>query len=78
MVSQFEPSWRIEDADESYVARMQQGIVGIRIDVTRIEGVRKHSQNRTPEDRLRVISQLESSARAMDRDLAREMRTTGG
>lgn len=78
MVSQFEPSWRIEDADESYVARMQQAIVGIRIDITRIDGVRKLSQNRTPEDRSNVISQLESSTRAMDRDLAGEMRTRGG
>ena len=78
MVSQFEPSWRIEDADESYVTRMQQSIVGIRIRVTRIEGVRKLSQNRTPEDRSNVISQLESSTRAMDRDLAREMRTMSG
>jgi transcriptional regulator len=78
MVSQFEPSWRIEHADESYIARMQQAIVGIRIDVARIDGVRKLSQNRTPEDRLRVISQLESSARAMDREIGREMRTTEG
>ncbi|HKU66227.1 MAG TPA: FMN-binding negative transcriptional regulator [Candidatus Baltobacteraceae bacterium] len=75
-VSQLEPRWRIADADASSIERMQQAIVGVRIDVDGIQGVRKHSQNRTPEDRLRVITQLESSARAMDRELAREMRTT--
>lgn len=75
MVSQFEPSWRIENADEPYIARMQQAVAGIRIDVERVDGVRKYSQNRTAEDRLRVITQLESSGRAMDREVAREMRT---
>jgi len=70
MVAQFEPSWRIEDADEDYIARMQQAIVGIRLCVDRMVGVAKFSQNRTPDDRARVIAALNGSARAMDKEVA--------
>ncbi len=75
-VEQLEPSWRMESADAEYVGRMQQAIVGVRIRVTRIEGVFKHSQNRMPDDRKRVIEALAASPRAMDRELAQEMGTT--
>jgi transcriptional regulator len=74
MVERFEPSWRMEQADASYVARMQQAIVGIEIAVSSIEGKFKYSQNRTPEDRERVIRALSESSRAMDREVAQEMR----
>jgi transcriptional regulator len=74
MVVQFEPSWRIEAADSGYIERMEQAIVGVRIEVSAISGVRKHSQNRTPEDRRRVVEALAASARCADREVAQQMR----
>ncbi len=67
---QLDPAWRIEDADAEYIARMQQAIVGIRIIVDRIDGAAKYSQNRTPDDRQRVIEALNRSPRAMDKEVA--------
>jgi len=69
-VAQLDPAWRIEDADADYIARMQQAIVGVRIVVDRTDGVAKFSQNRTVDDRLRVIDALSRSPRAMDREVA--------
>ena len=54
---------------------MQAGIVGVRIRVSRIEGVCKYSQNRTADDRARVAEALNRSPRAMDREVAREIQT---
>lgn len=68
--SQLDPAWRIEDADAENIARMQQAIVGIRIVVDRIDGAAKYSQNRTPDDRRRVIEALNRSTRAMDKEVA--------
>ncbi len=76
IVAQFEPSWRIENAEPDYVARMQRAIAGIEITVSRIDGAFKHSQNRTAEDRARVIEELGASPKAMDRELAKAMRAT--
>lgn len=78
LVEQFEPSWRMEQADADYVARLQQAVVGIEIAVSSIEGTFKYSQNRTMEDRERVIDALSISSRAMDREVAQEMRATLG
>lgn len=74
IVAHFEPSWRMQTADASYIERMLQAIVGIRIDVTAIEGVRKHSQNRTEADRRNVIAALSASARASEREVGEQMR----
>lgn len=74
LVERHEPSWRMEQADPDYITRLQQAIVGIEIAVSSIEGTFKYSQNRTLEDRERVIDALSASSRAMDRDVAQEMR----
>lgn len=76
MVAQFEPSWRIESAQPEYIARMERAIVGVEIAVTSVTGTFKHSQNRDPEDRRRILEALTGSSRGMDRDLARAMRHT--
>lgn len=75
LVERFEPSWRMEQADAQYIAGLQQAIVGIEIAVSSIEGTFKYGQNRTLDDRERVIDALSTSSRAMDRDVAQEMRT---
>jgi transcriptional regulator len=77
LVAQFEPAWRIEHAEAEYIARMERAIVGIEIGVTEIGGKFKYSQNRTPEDRERVIEALARSGRAMDREVAEAMRDLG-
>jgi transcriptional regulator len=74
MVAQFEPTWRMETADSGYIERMLQAIVGVRIEVSAIAGVRKYSQNRTAEDRHNVIAALAASSRCSDREVAQQMR----
>jgi len=54
--------------------RLMAGIVGVEIDVTRIEGKFKLSQNRGDEDRAGVIAALSTSEDAMDREVAELMR----
>jgi transcriptional regulator len=69
MVKRFESGWTIEAADAEYIARMERGIVGIEVTVTSVTGKYKLSQNRSAEDRQRVIRALGDSelARAMRR-----------
>ncbi len=64
MIEHFESGWTIENADPEYIARMERGIVGIEIAVTSVTGKYKFSQNRSPEDRERVIRALGDTALA--------------
>ena len=59
---------------EPYLASMLKGIVGVEIDVTRLEGKFKLSQNRPAADRPRIIAALERREDAESRDLASLMR----
>ena len=72
MVREFEGAqrWSMGRADPGYVQRMKSGIVGIEIAVTSIEGSFKFSQNRSHEDRERVLRELDVSCP----ELARNMR----
>ncbi len=54
--------------------RLMAGIVGVEIEVTRIEGKFKLSQNRNAEDKAGVIAVLAASGDAMDREVAELMR----
>ncbi len=58
--------------------RLVKAIVGFAIEVTRLEGKRKLSQNRAASDRRRVHDALASSARAGDRELAALMARHSG
>jgi transcriptional regulator len=69
MVKRFESGWSIEGADPEYVSRMEGGIVCIEIAVASATGKYKLSQNRTAEDRERVIRALGDS------EIADAMRT---
>ena len=60
--------WKVSDAPEKYIDVMTRGIVGFRFEITRLEGKWKMSQNREPQDRVRVIEGLK--ARATGDDLA--------
>ncbi|RAI44664.1 FMN-binding negative transcriptional regulator [Rhodoplanes roseus] len=67
--SRSEP-WAVADAPDSFVAAQLRGIIGLRLPITRLEGKRKTSQNRTPADQAGVAAGLSASDRAADRALA--------
>lgn len=69
-----EDSWSLDGQDADFTDRMSRGIVAFEIPVERIEGKFKLSQNRTVEDRHRVIAALEAPGDGENADLARLMR----
>ena len=66
--------WKVEDAPSDYIDVMLRGIVGIEVEIARMEGKAKLSQNHSPERVRRVIAQLEKSADTTEQQLAQYMR----
>jgi transcriptional regulator len=69
--------WKIEDAPADYIASQVKGIVGLEMEVTRLEGKWKVSQNRSEQDRngvaeglaeLNTTESLEMKALVEERD----------
>jgi transcriptional regulator len=58
--SSFEQPWHMNLPDD-YMERMMRGVVGFEIEITRLEGKLKLSQNRNAEDRQRVTEALAES-----------------
>ncbi len=58
----FEAPWTMEDLPEEYLRKMSRGIVAFEIPIARLEGKFKLSQNRSADDRERVIAALVDSA----------------
>lgn len=50
--------WWLDDAPEKYIAGQLRAIVGVEMVIERIEAKEKLSQNRPPQDRARVITEL--------------------
>jgi transcriptional regulator len=50
--------WRVGDAPPDYIASQAKGIVGLQIDIERLEGKWKVSQNRSEQDRSGVAKGL--------------------
>ena len=69
--------WAVEDAPEPFVATQVKAIVGIEIDIARIEGKWKASQNRPPADRAGVAAGLELQGDEASRAMARLVRERG-
>jgi transcriptional regulator len=63
--------WAVGDAPADFIAGQLRGIIGIRMPITRLEGKRKMSQNRSLGDRVGVATGLAASNRASDREVAR-------
>ena len=63
--------WKMGDSPPDYIDSMLRAIVGIEIEVKRIEGKAKLSQNREDRDRLNAADEL---IRLGNEDLARAMR----
>jgi transcriptional regulator len=51
--------WKVEDAPPEFIDRIVRTTVGIEIAIDRLEAKFKMSQNRTPEDRARVLAAME-------------------
>ncbi len=58
--AQFEKPWPFQLPDD-YLQKMMRGIVGFEIEITRLEGKFKLSQNRTEAERENVIAALQES-----------------
>jgi transcriptional regulator len=62
--------WSVDDAPAPFVAAQIKGIVGIEIDISRIEGKWKVSQNRSEADRRGVSEGLRQAEDSASRDMA--------
>ena len=71
------PPWQMQDLPDAYVQSMLNGIVGVEIAVSRLDGKFKLSQNRPATDRPRIIAALERREDANSREVARLMRERG-
>jgi transcriptional regulator len=66
--------WQFESLTEEYVEKMQRAIVGFEIEIIRLEGKFKLSQNRPEADRRGVIEQLSQSGDPLEAAVAERMR----
>lgn len=62
--------WEVSDAPADYIAAQLRGIVGLRLPITRLEGKKKMSQNRSDADRRGVASGLAQGERPEERAAA--------
>jgi transcriptional regulator len=62
--------WAIADAPARYVETMLRGIVGFRLEITRLEGKWKMSQNREDVDRAGVVQGLRERGRTDDLEIS--------
>jgi transcriptional regulator len=56
---------------EEYVTKMMKGIVGFEIEIARLTGKFKMSQNRTERERERITAELEACQDDMIQEVAR-------
>jgi transcriptional regulator len=65
----FAQPWRM-DLPHDYLDKMMRAVVGFEIEITRLEGKLKLSQNRSEHDQHRVAEALGQSEHSLDRDVA--------
>jgi transcriptional regulator len=65
--------WAVSDAPVDYIAALVKAIIGIRIEVARLEGAWKMIQHHPQENRLGVISGLAKSSAPNDQAMAATM-----
>jgi transcriptional regulator len=66
--------WSIDDTPEGYVDKLLNAIVGVEIEITRLDGKWKMSQNRPAEDIEGVIEGLGASDDPRQREVAEVVR----
>jgi transcriptional regulator len=69
--ARFEYPWKVADAPADYIDKMLNAIVGIEIEITRLEGKWKVSQNQPEENRQGVIAGLSASGQLDDQAMAK-------
>ena len=62
--------WSTADAPADFLERQARGIVGLRLEITRLEGKMKMSQNRDMRDRDGVVRGLAERAQGARREVA--------
>lgn len=67
---QFPQPWQFEKLPSDYVEKMMKGVVGLSIELTRLEGKYKLSQNRSLQDQHQVIEQLQTAEDTTTREVA--------
>jgi transcriptional regulator len=81
MVKKYEnpnSSYQLDDVDSSYVEGLSKGIVGFKINITRMEGKAKLSQNHPVERQELVIQQLEKASVENNKKIADLMKANLG
>jgi transcriptional regulator len=68
-----EKGWNSSNLSEKYMDGMLRGIVAFEIEITRLEGKMKLSQNRSDADRQGVVAALAMSASPDDQAIASKM-----
>ena len=69
--------WRVDDIPGDYREAQLSGIVAFEIEITRLEGKFKMSQDKRPADRAGVIAALEARDGPLGHDVARVMAVRG-
>src|SRR5581483_6213093 len=63
--AQFANPWPFERLPMNYIERMMKGVVGFKMEITRLEGKFKMSQNRSESERAHVCAELRASGNPM-------------
>jgi len=63
--------WKMGDAPPEYIEELLEHIVGLEIEISRLEGKWKMSQNQSDNDRAGVVARMSASTSASDRDVAK-------
>ncbi|WP_442600670.1 FMN-binding negative transcriptional regulator [Paenibacillus sp. KN14-4R] len=66
--------YQIDESNHEIIEGLMKGIVGFKLNINRIEGKWKLSQNHSKERQLRVIAELEKSSRDDDGEIAALMK----
>jgi transcriptional regulator len=73
--SSFPNPWHLGNIDSNYIENLSKGIVGFKIEITRIEGKWKLSQNHPEERQKKVIKALETYENENSKKIAELMKT---
>lgn len=65
-----EQPWKVSDAPEDYIQRQLKGIIGFEMQIEKLEGKWKMSQNKSEMDRQGVIDGLNASNNPTDNEVA--------
>ena len=69
--------WEVADAPSDFIDGQLKAIVGVQLEITKVEAKRKLSQNRQPDDRSGAQAGLGRSDRPSDLEASAAMKSTG-